>query len=54
MEKDKAIKIGLLVIIIGGVMFWGYNFCKGKNIFSSENLSSEIEGPFRNEDHSLF
>ena len=52
MEKDKAIKIGLLVIIIGGVMFWGYNFCKGKNIFSSENLYyttyDQVEGLQKN------
>lgn len=36
MEKDKAIKIGLLLVIIAGIMFWGFNFLKGKNVFTKE------------------
>lgn len=52
MEKDKAIKIGLLVIIIAGVLIWGINFCKGKNLFSNENLYyatyDQVEGLQKN------
>lgn len=36
MEKDKAIKIGLLLVIMFGVLYWGFNFLKGKNIFTKE------------------
>jgi len=36
-EKDKAIKIGLLLIIMFGILYWGFNFLKGKNIFTEEN-----------------
>ena len=52
MEKDKAIKIGLLVAIIAGVLIWGINFCKGKNIFTKENIYyttySQVEGLQKN------
>lgn len=52
MNKDKAIKIGLLVIIIAGVLIWGISFCKGKNLFSKENLYyatySQVEGLQKN------
>ncbi|MCQ2959359.1 MAG: MlaD family protein [Bacteroidales bacterium] len=52
MDKDKAIKIGLLVAIITGVLVWGINFCKGKNLFTSENLYyttySQVEGLQKN------
>lgn len=36
MEKDKAIKIGLLLVIMAGVLIWGFNFLKGKNVFTKE------------------
>jgi phospholipid/cholesterol/gamma-HCH transport system substrate-binding protein len=36
-EKDKAIKIGLILIITFGIFFWGFNFLKGKNIFTKTN-----------------
>ncbi|MBR5434365.1 MAG: MCE family protein [Bacteroidales bacterium] len=52
MEKDKAIKIGLLVAIIAGILIWGINFCKGKNIFTKENIYyttySQVEGLQKN------
>lgn len=52
MEKDKAIKIGLLVAIIAGILVWGINFCKGKNIFTKENIYyttySQVEGLQKN------
>lgn len=52
MEKDKAIKIGLLVIIIAGILIWGINFCKGKNLFTKENIYyttySQVEGLQKN------
>jgi phospholipid/cholesterol/gamma-HCH transport system substrate-binding protein len=35
-EKDKAIKIGLLLVIMFGILYWGFNFLKGKNIFTKE------------------
>lgn len=31
-------KIGLLIIIAGALMIWGYKFIKGKNILNSSNL----------------
>ena len=37
MEKDKAIKIGLILVITMGVFFWGFNFLKGKNVFTQTN-----------------
>lgn len=52
MEKDKAIKIGLLVAIIAGLLVWGISFCKGKNLFSNENIYyttySQVEGLQKN------
>lgn len=52
MGKDKAIKIGLLVVIIAGILIWGINFCKGKNLFSDENIYfatySQVEGLQKN------
>lgn len=52
MEKDKAIKIGLLVAIIAGILIWGINFCKGKNIFTRENIYyttyNQVEGLQKN------
>jgi len=36
-EKDKAIKIGLILVITMGVFFWGFNFLKGKNVFTQTN-----------------
>lgn len=36
MEKDKAIKIGLLLVIMFGILYWGFNFLKGKNVFTKE------------------
>ncbi len=52
MEKDKAIKIGLLVAIIAGILIWGINFCKGKNIFTHENIYyttyNQVEGLQKN------
>ena len=38
MEKDKAIKIGLILVIVAGILIWGINFCKGKNLFTKENI----------------
>ncbi len=52
MEKDKAIKIGLIVIIIAGVLIWGISFCKGKNLFTKENIYyttyTQVEGLQKN------
>ena len=52
MEKDKAIKIGLLVAIIAGILIWDINFCKGKNIFTRENIYyttyNQVEGLQKN------
>jgi phospholipid/cholesterol/gamma-HCH transport system substrate-binding protein len=36
-EKDKAIKIGLLLVITIGFLYWGFNFLKGKNVFTRTN-----------------
>lgn len=48
MEKDKAIKIGLIVVIVAGILIWGINFFKGKNLFTNENIYyttySQVEG----------
>ncbi len=48
MEKDKAIKIGLILVIVAGILIWGINFCKGKNLFTKENIYyttySQVEG----------
>ena len=48
MDKEKSIKIGLIVIIVAGILVWGINFCKGKNLFSKENLYyttyTQVEG----------
>jgi len=38
LEKDKAIKIGLLLIITFGIFYWGYNFLSGKNVFTKTNI----------------
>lgn len=52
MDKEKSIKIGLIVIIVAGVLVWGINFCKGKNLFSKENLYyttyTQVEGLQKN------
>ncbi len=52
MEKDKAIKIGLIVILVAGVLIWGISFCKGKNLFTKENLYyttyEQVEGLQKN------
>ncbi len=52
MDKNKAVKIGLLVAIIAGMLVWGISFCKGKNLFSKENLYyttySQVEGLQKN------
>lgn len=37
MERDKTIKIGLIVIITLGIFYWGFNFLKGKNVFTKSN-----------------
>lgn len=37
MEKDKAIKIGLLLVITAGILYWGFNFLSGKNVFTQTN-----------------
>ena len=48
MDKEKSIKIGLIVIIVAGILVWGINFCKGKNLFTKENLYyttyTQVEG----------
>lgn len=37
MQIRKEVKIGLLVIVALGFLFWGYNFLRGSNIFNSGN-----------------
>ncbi len=37
MEKNKAIQIGLLLVIISGILYWGINFLSGKNVFTKTN-----------------
>ena len=37
MKLNKESKIGIVVIIIISLFIWGFNFLKGKNIFSSNN-----------------
>ena len=37
MKLSKEAKIGLATIITIGLFIWGYNFLKGKNIFTSTN-----------------
>lgn len=48
MEKDKAIKIGLILVIVAGILIWGINFFKGRNLFTNENVYyttySQVEG----------
>jgi len=48
MEKDKAIKIGLILVIVAGILIWGINFFKGRNLFTNENIYyttySQVEG----------
>lgn len=52
MDKEKSIKIGLIVIIVAGILVWGINFCKGKNLFTKENLYyttyTQVEGLQKN------
>ena len=36
MKKEKAINVGLLVVLLMAILFWGLNFLKGRNVFSKE------------------
>ncbi|MCL2328231.1 MAG: MlaD family protein [Bacteroidetes bacterium] len=36
MKKEKAINVGLLVVLLMAVLFWGLNFLKGRNVFAKE------------------
>jgi phospholipid/cholesterol/gamma-HCH transport system substrate-binding protein len=36
-EKDKIIKIGLIVVLTVVFFYWGFNFLKGKNVFTQTN-----------------
>lgn len=48
MKKDKAIIVGLLVILLFAILIWGLNFMKGRNVFSKEKtyfaVYEEING----------
>ncbi|MDR0941358.1 MAG: MlaD family protein [Bacteroidales bacterium] len=48
MKKDKAIIVGLLVVIVLAILFWGLNFLKGRNVFAKEKtyyaVYEEISG----------
>ncbi|MDR2962484.1 MAG: MlaD family protein [Bacteroidales bacterium] len=37
MKTDKIINVGLLVVLLLAILFWGLNFLKGRNVFSKEN-----------------
>jgi len=36
MKKEKAINVGLLVVLLMAILFWGLNFLKGRNVFAKE------------------
>ena len=48
MKIKKEIKVGLLIVIASGLLFWGLNFLKGNNPFSPKinyyALYSNVEG----------
>lgn len=48
MKKDKAIIVGLLVVLLLAILFWGLNFLKGRNVFAKEKtyyvVYEEISG----------
>lgn len=37
MKLSKEVKVGLLAVITGAILYFGFNFLKGSEIFSSEN-----------------
>jgi phospholipid/cholesterol/gamma-HCH transport system substrate-binding protein len=38
LKLSKEFKIGLIVIISLAVLYWGFNFLKGEDIFSNERV----------------
>ena len=36
MKKEKSIIVGLLVVLLFAILFWGLNFLKGRNVFAKE------------------
>lgn len=38
MKISRELKIGILFIVGLALLFWGYNFLKGKNVFKSERI----------------
>ncbi|MFO7869058.1 MAG: MlaD family protein [Bacteroidales bacterium] len=38
MEKDKIVKIGLILVLTLIFFYWGFNFLKGKNVFTETNV----------------
>ena len=37
MKAAREIKIGLLAILVIVILFWGYKFLKGKNVFDDSD-----------------
>jgi len=35
---NKETKIGIIFVVATGLLFWGYNFLKGKDVFIKERL----------------
>jgi len=38
MKITKETKIGIIFIVAAGLLFWGYNFLKGKDVFTKERV----------------
>ncbi|NOR87041.1 MAG: MCE family protein, partial [Bacteroidales bacterium] len=38
MKISKETKIGIIFVVAAGLLFWGYNFLKGKDVFIKERM----------------